>query len=444
MLEDDSTPDEFLPRHSKHFSSQSSINYNAGMESITSMPLPHSNTSQCKEEYQDNLTIFLERYIDGYVNLATACIGLVLNIAGMYILLRRKGHKKMFNLLLAINLMLDTMYLLFQIVCSFTHESSATYVIPILAGMRSTFILSALMLIALAHSRYQAVTDPYKGRTLRLYWSVRRKQLLKYILPAICFTMCFVVCQCVVFSCLLSVSGNATTLAIVLSVGIVLDLVFMGIFPFVSLLYFTYHILKTLNQRSTFLDYVKPHNDSIKRRACNNGNVLEAQQQEINLNMRRCKNSKASKTLFLMIFIFLFLHPLRWVANVCFMINICLGEHNESDYLNPKCSNHPIWLQVLWSLSNTCTVINASINFLVYLCLNFSNVTSTVSFRKPLCLMSPSSPQKNEEIGSKKTDVERIVSKVEVHADNIYSRTVVTELINDVNFVVIKAGAEWL
>ena len=85
------------------------------MENATFKPLSYPNITASKDACLDNLSIFLYRYIDGYAKLATACFGFAFNTIGMYLLLRRKGHKLMFNLLLAINLMFDTTYLLFEI-----------------------------------------------------------------------------------------------------------------------------------------------------------------------------------------------------------------------------------------------------------------------------------------------------------------------------------------
>ena len=350
---------------------------------------------------------------------AIICIGIALNTAGMYLLLQGKGHKQMFNLLLAINLMFDTMFLLFKILILLdpyidsliTDEyARATYATVAFSGWRLSYILSVLMLVALAHSRYKAVTNPYEGRKIRLYWSVRRKQLLTYLLPAIFLAACFTVPSIFeIFEFHYMNSKSSTTSQNVqtffsssnwynnwyyqIFFNVILkNFILLGLFPFVSLLYFTYCIRKALNKRYTFADYAKYHDDCTERRPCNNPNEMNAVRPGNDINMIRYKNNKASKTLFLLIFIFLLLHSLRFCVSVGAII-IELRQNNISDDRGT-----PYWLQVVMRLSVMCMVINASINFLVYMWLNSSKVTSTVSFCKPLCLKSQSSPQENEDI----------------------------------------------
>ena len=106
----------------------------------------------------------------------------------------------MFNILLIVNLVFDTMYLAFQTnrtlsthFISFTTSPSATYYILANSSERFTYIASVLSLVALAHSRYQVVTDPYKGRRIKLFWSIRRKQLITYLLPTILIATSFTI-----------------------------------------------------------------------------------------------------------------------------------------------------------------------------------------------------------------------------------------------------------
>ena len=469
VFENDSTPDEFLSSYERFFSSLSETNQSTDMD-YTIMPHPiifniHKERNAgngTDEAYQDNITFFLNRYIDGYATLVTACIGLSFNTVGTYFLLRGKGYKQMFNLLLAINLMFDTTYLVFQILrslhthfVSFTRHPSVGYYIIMNSGERSTYILSVLMLVGLAHSRYQAVTNPYEGRKIRLYWSVRRKQLLKYLLPAIFFATCFTVpTMFEIDSETLTKSGNFTTFVIPSKMRLnwyysiffisSLNILFLGIFPFVSLLYFTYYILSALNQRKKFIEYTKPHDDSIKRRNCNNGNLIEVLQPKENLNRRRCNNNKALKTSFLLIFIFLFLHSLRLVTSVGELI-VILGENNISDHILQHGRGIPKWLEVVMSLSNLCMVINASINFLVYMFLNSSITIKNVSFCKPPCLSKPSCSQQNKDIVLHEVGIQRITSEVVAKVDIVSACSPVDKRINGgVSFIVAKTREEWL
>ena len=59
----------------------------------------------------DDFTFYWFFYVAGFSTLVIACIGLALNTSGIYFLFRKKGHKNMFNILLIVNLVFDTMYL---------------------------------------------------------------------------------------------------------------------------------------------------------------------------------------------------------------------------------------------------------------------------------------------------------------------------------------------
>ena len=130
------------------------------------------------------------------------------------------------------------------------------------------------------------------------------------------------------------------------------------------------------------MDHANPHDNNTERRTCNNGNVINAVQAGNEINMIPCKNNKASKTLFLLIFIFLLLHSPRLAGSVGDTI-LGLQKNNISDVLEI-----PHWLSIVLGLSDLCMVINASINFLVYMYLNTSKVINTFSFCKPLFLRS--------------------------------------------------------
>ena len=309
----------------------------------------------------------LDLYIGGYATLVTACFGLTLNTTGIYLLSRRKGYRNMFNLLLILNLVFDTIYLSFQTLrslhthfISFKSNTSMAYYIISNSGERFTYISSVLTLIALAHSRYRAVTNPYQGRRIHLSWSKKRKQLLKYFIPIIFFATCFTIPvifeidTVTVTTCegkIDLVVPSKTRLNIYYSILLIggLNIMFLGLFTFCILIYFTYYILKSLKQRLILLQS-NPLTESIKS---------------------HCNNRKASKTLFLMVSTFLLLHALRFVTNVGEFI-VLLGKNKRSNTILQFGGGIPRWLEIVMILGNICMVINASINYLIYLFLNSS------------------------------------------------------------------------
>ena len=461
VFENDATLDDFASSHEHNFSSHSDINesmvmgpYGYGCFDITCAP---------EKQLFDLLAfrrVFL--HIIHTAMLPTACIGIALNTAGTYFLLHGKGHKQMFNLLLAINLIFDTMYLLCHtLINQQRHFDSlnppviarAIYYKMAVSGAHMSFIISVLMLVALAHSRYKAVTNPYEGRTIRLYGSVRRKQLLKYLLPAIFLATCFTTISLVEDLSKLQ-NGNVfyfqTDMPITKYHQIffhgIFHVIFLGVFPFASLLYFTYHIKKALNRRYTFIDYAQPHDDNMERTTRNDANAINDVQPRNNIIMMRCKNNKASKTLFLLISIFLLLHSGRLIGNLCAMIlALRLNNISGDDMVDEFWSGDRSWLQEMLVLSDMFMVINASINFLVYMFLNSSITIKNVSFCKPPCLSKPSCSQQNKDIVLHEVGIQRITSEVVAKVDIVSACSPVDKRINEgVSFVVAKTREEWL
>ena len=146
VFEDDATSDDFPSSYEQNFSSQSDINESTVMGNYGYGCF--NLTCALKEP---EFAVILNVFLNYYTTLPTACIGIVINTGGMYFLLHGKGRKQMFNLLLALNLMFDTMYLLFcihlilrvRVKALITQESArATYYILAKSGFLMSFILS--------------------------------------------------------------------------------------------------------------------------------------------------------------------------------------------------------------------------------------------------------------------------------------------------------------
>ena len=217
----------------------------------------------------------------------------------------------MFNILLIVNLVFDTMYLAFQTArslnthfISFTTSPSATYYILANSSERFTYIASVLSLVALAHSRYQVVTDPYKGRRIKLFWSVRRRQLMTYLLPTIFIATSFTIPVIFEIDTAILTSSEEKTVHIIPSeirsspyysicvIGL-LNIVVLGIFPFFSLLYFTFYIKKSLNQRFSFVQ-AKPLKNTRKGKTFDDDNAVVLKNSEPD-RKRRYSNSNSDK-----------------------------------------------------------------------------------------------------------------------------------------------------
>ena len=205
--------------------------------------------------------------IGGYATLIVACLGLVFNASGIYHLSRREGYKNILNILRIINLILATAFLGLQInrslethFLAFSNPPSATYYILTNSGDRFTYITSELTLIALSHSTYNAIARPFQGRQITLYWSMRKKELVRYMFPIICLSICFTipiifeVDTNTIFSCQGETSyviPSEIRLNIYYSIFLigVLKLGLLGVFPFFTLFYFAYRIRESFDRR---------------------------------------------------------------------------------------------------------------------------------------------------------------------------------------------------
>ena len=312
------------------------------------------------ESNQDNFISYLDLYVAGYTTLVTASIGFVLNVVGICLMSRRQGHKNIFNILFIVNMIFDTVYLAFQTTrsvhtyfISLTNPLTSTYYILTNSGERFTYIASVLMLVALTHSRYQAATSPHKYRHITLFWKDRKIQLLNYLLPTFLVATCFTIPIIWEIGNEIVVSSEGITTQVIPSglrlnpyyhvflIGI-LNLALLGVYPFISFLYYGYHILNTLNQQRTF---------------------TESPPQQ------RRRSNKASKTLFAMISTFIILHSLRIAANIGELI-ILFAKNKISDHDLQHERGIPNWLEIVATLSEICMVVNASVNYMIYHYLN--------------------------------------------------------------------------
>ena len=156
---------------------------NATLKAIQTLVIHHvmstkeqQTSSNAKFTLIDNRAFpTLDLVVDGYTILISATIGIILNITGICVLLRKSGLTTLFNLLLSSIVAFDSIYLVFKIFASlqdyilpFSTNYLGWHYLVRKSGERFTFISSVLLLIALGHSRYDAVRNPFKQRILTL------------------------------------------------------------------------------------------------------------------------------------------------------------------------------------------------------------------------------------------------------------------------------------
>ena len=438
----------------QHFSNSSQIG-NDENANTSQMINDVKTTNLTDEANQVDPTLNLDFYIGGYAVLITAFIGLFLNTAGIYLLSRKEDFKNILINLRIVNLILDTTYLVFQIIrsvvthfASFSSPLSATYYILTNSGERFVYISSVLTFLALAYSQYEIVTNPFQGRRMSMSWRVTRRKLMKYFLWTAVLAICFTLPITLEIDTEIIPSSEGKIVRVIPSdirlnpyysafLMFSLNLLLLGLFPLVSLLYFAYYIRKTLNQRASFTTESNERDKITKAsfviiftliftlflisglnflilvlfpftillystyhlvNSLNQRYIFAGTNDEVDtltINGRQRNSTKAAKMVIFQIAAFILLHVLRFFLSVG-EFTFLVTKNKLSNYDLQHDHGIPAWLKVLSILSNLCMVINASVNYLIYL---YLNVTLTfdqhVLVWMPRCLRQRSSLREN-------------------------------------------------
>ena len=401
----------------------------------------------------DNLIDSLNLYISGYAILITASIGLIINVIGICRLSHTEGYKKILNILRILNFIFDSIYLGFQInralhtqFLSFSYVTTGTYYIISNSGERFSYICSVLTLVALGHSQYNAITNPFEGRRIALFWSVRRKQLLKYLIPTTLLATCFTIP--IIFEIdteIVNSPEGPKTYVVPSKLRInpfysmflicSLNLVLLGLLPFTSLLYFAYYIRDSFNSRLNTLTSTsevdaqleKHQSKAVKMKTCfavvltlmliifliEGFNIVlfalfflfcllyfvihtktyleqkiisltsEPNIDSLTIEGQQRNSCKASKTVLFTICSFIILHALRFTSSFGELI-ILIGKNTNkiSDHELQHNLGIPKWLEIVMHLDNLCLVVYASTNYLIYLLINSQKLSYIISVCK--------------------------------------------------------------
>lgn len=210
------------------------------------------------------------------------------------------------------------------------------------------------MTVALCHSRFRAVSKPVEHMNCMKSQKSRLKYLLKYIIPIIVSSVILTI-PCF-WEYEIQNVGDATRNATLIPSGFrrnpyystfyvgILCLVILGIFPFTSLVYFTFKISKGIKQNSMVTE-----------------RLTDLQRKEI-----RIFNQKSNRTLVanLIAVFFLEFHLLRiGLTIVEFIIQVVLNKNSVVYYMGCK---GPFWLSLLTSISELLLVLNSSVNTIIY------------------------------------------------------------------------------
>ena len=379
----------------------------------------------------------------------TACLGLIFNTSGIYLLSRKENCTNILNILRIVNLILNIVNLGFVIsrvlrthILSFTTRPTASYYIFTNSGERFTLISSVLTIVALSHAQYIAVTKPFRGRQITNFWSIRKKQLLKYLLSTTSLATCFTIPIVFEFDNEILPSSEEQTFKAIpsdLSLNpyysmffiVCLDLVILGLFPVLSFLYFLHNIRESFNKRliltekkGLFDTLQEIHRNHIIKMKAFFGIVLTLilivfvidgfnivvhslfflsfwlyctfiieqnlnqtyvltittpKIESLTIEGKHGNCNKVSKTILVTLISFILLHSLRLITSVGELITI-LGRNKISDNDLQHGLGIPKWLQIVMPFNSLCLVIHSSTNYLLYLYLN-----STIKYRKNSC-----------------------------------------------------------
>ena len=390
----------------------------------------------------DDIAFVLSVYVGGYATLMAACLGLIFNTSGIYLLSRKENYANILNILRIVNLIWNIINLGFVIIrglrthfLSFATRPTTSFYIFTNSGERFTVISSILTMVALSHAQYIAVTNPFKGRQITNFWSVRKKQLLKYLLITTFLATCFTIPIIFELDNEILPSSEEHTFPSELSLNpyfsmfliVCLDLVLLGLFPVLSLLYFLYHIRESFNKRLILTEgkclfdilHERHHNIIIKTKTffvivltlilivflIDGFNIVvyalfflsfllyytfrikkslnqiyfltipKPKMETLTIKGRLGNGNKVSKTILVTLISFILLHSLRLVTSIGELINL-LGRNNISNDDLQHGLEIPRWFQIVMPFSNFCLVIHSSTSFLIYLYLN-STITCT-------------------------------------------------------------------
>ena len=229
------------------------------------------------------------------------------------------------------------------------------------SGARFSFTSSVLMMVAIGRVRYRAIQKPISQRILFLSRNKRMQELCKYLIPTMFFSFTFT------FPVFLEIDDVPTQnddiyvqpppSTIRLHPGYsffiqgVQNFALLGVLPCGCLMYYAHKIIVFTNAR-----------DLPSRELTNDRRIIDE------------NNKKISKSLVVIIITFVALNSLRIITSMGELIVLTIP--NKDDFTLKLGYGVPIWLQVVSPISELCTVLNASVNIIIYKLINSSSMAN--------------------------------------------------------------------
>ena len=358
------------PKNSKHFISaiEDVDKYVLSTErSFNTIATP--STEDISKSTTNYLSLF-HLVIDGYAVSTLAVIGLVLNIFGVFILSTGPRREKIINLLVASLLAFDAIYLSCKMLkslalwlISIPRAYFKAYMITVVYVLRYSMIASILMLVAISRARFCAIKKPLQHNPLS--WQGRRNYFFRHWIPVIITSMVLTLPFYYEIGyeewesdepnlAFTATNSRLHPVFLLLYIGI-LNLGILGLIPLVYLANLNHHIRRELKK-------VKEQYERLGSRRSDSSTNEESNE------------DKNTRGLLGVIISFIVLHSFRVMIAIS-EIDLLLFNNNTTDSQNGSCV--PTWLEISLSINDLFLVINASINVVMYLMPNLTELLDT-------------------------------------------------------------------
>ena len=365
-----------------HNNSKNLISMIDEIDSLLASPDPNSNElDMVFEDTSESSIDHLARFhivINGYAVTIIAAIGLILNMIGIFFLSTGPRRGRIFSLLVSSLLGFDAIFLLFEIfkslefwLISIPTKYFKAYLITVSSGIRFSMISSILMLVAIARVRLCAMRNVFQLNHAILSGKERRNYYLRHCIPIV-------------------VASIILTLPLYFEIGdnpmesndsdLVVTPTNLHLHPLFSLLYIGVLNLGILGlMPMVYLAYLNHHLRRELRKNKEQGERLGSNRSQIK-TPEESNEDKATGGLVGIIIAFMIFHAFR-VMTAIGEIDLVLFNNNANS-TSQNGGGVPTWLAIAFSMNELFLVINASINVVIYLKCNSTELLETLMWKR--------------------------------------------------------------
>ena len=338
-----------------------------------------------------------------------AGIGVALNMIGIVFLARGPRRGQVYSLLLSTLLIFDTVFLSSKMAMKMEDhlqlipiENRKTYQLVVAFGIRWSKISSILMIVAIAHARMIAITDPFRRNNICLSLREKRAIWMQYCIPIIIISiaLAFPILlehefpnenQSKTTSNIYPSSIRLNTIYSILYTG-VLNFGILGVLPTAYLLYALCRIRIELAKNDENLDRLHVQRNT---RLSVQLETLQEEQSSFyatsNSNEPRRTNSdqeiKISRAMMKGVLIFLALHVFRIITTFG-ELYMLLDQNKDDQPINARYEmpKKELWIEFTAYLSEVGMFMHSSLGVIIYLSPDLKILLETFRPREPISL----------------------------------------------------------